>query len=33
MLFLVLGTAFGFVLSQSGAADYDFIQRMFLFQS
>lgn len=33
MLFLVLGTAFGFVLSRSGAADYDFIQRMFLFQS
>ena len=33
MLFLVLGTAFGFVLSQSGAADYDFIQRMFLFES
>lgn len=32
MLFLVLGTAFGFVLSRSGAADYDFIQGMFLFE-
>ena len=31
MLFLVLGTVFGFVLSRSGAADYDFIQGMFLF--
>ena len=32
MLFLILGVAFGFVLSRSGAADYDQIQRMFLFQ-
>ncbi len=30
-LFLVLGVVFGFVLSRSGAADYDFIQGMFLF--
>lgn len=33
MLFsLVLGTIFGFVLSRSGAADYDYIQGMFLFE-
>lgn len=32
-LSLILGTIFGFVLSRSGAADYDFIQRMFLFES
>ena len=31
-LFLLYGTAFGFVLSRSGAADYDFIQGMFLFE-
>lgn len=31
LLYLVLGTIFGFVLSRSGAADYDFIQGMFLF--
>ena len=30
-LYLILGTLFGFVLSRSGAADYDFIQAMFLF--
>ena len=30
--YLLLGTAFGFVLSRSGAADYDFIQNMFLFR-
>lgn len=33
ILFIVLGTVFGFVLSRSGAADYDFIQSMFLFRS
>lgn len=31
LLYLALGTLFGFVLSRSGAADYDFIQGMFLF--
>jgi len=31
--YLLFGTAFGWVLSRSGAADYDFIQRMFLFES
>lgn len=31
ILYLAFGTAFGWVLSRSGAADYDFIQRMFLF--
>lgn len=31
LLYLVLGTVFGLVLSRSGAADYDFIQGMFLF--
>ena len=30
-LFLLLGTAFGWVLSRSGASDYDVIQGMFLF--
>ena len=30
-LYLFLGTAFGFVLSRSGAADYNYIQGMFLF--
>ncbi len=29
--FAILGTAFGVVLSRSGAADYDFVQGMFLF--
>ena len=29
----MLGTVFGFVLSRSGAADYNFIQSMFLFTS
>src|SRR6188472_4722759 len=29
---LALGTAFGLVLSRSGAADYDYIQGMFLFE-
>lgn len=32
VLFLLLGTAFGFTLSRSGAADYDVIQNMFLLQ-
>ncbi|MEI6664666.1 MAG: DUF6691 family protein [Chloroflexota bacterium] len=31
LLYLALGTAFGLALSRSGAADYDFIQGMFLF--
>jgi len=33
LLYLVLGTAFGFILSRSGAADYNYIQSMFLFTS
>jgi hypothetical protein len=32
-LYLLLGTVFGWILSRSGAADYDFVQRMFLFES
>lgn len=32
LLYLFLGTIFGFVLSRSGAADYDYIQGMFLFE-
>lgn len=32
LISLILGTAFGFVLSRSGAADYDYIQGMFLFE-
>lgn len=32
-LYVILGTAFGFVLSRSGAADYGFIQHMFLLDS
>jgi len=32
-VYLLLGALFGFVLSRSGAADYDFIQAMFLFES
>ena len=32
LLYVALGTAFGFVLSRSGAADYDYIQAMFLFE-
>lgn len=31
IFFLIAGVCFGFVLSRSGAADYDFIQGMFLF--
>ena len=30
---LVLGAVFGFILSRSGAADYNYIQAMFLFES
>ena len=32
ILYLALGTIFGFALSRSGAADYDYIQGMFLFE-
>ncbi len=32
LLYLALGTLFGFALSRSGAADYDYIQGMFLFE-
>ncbi len=32
LLYVGLGTIFGFVLSRSGAADYNFIQGMFLFE-
>jgi uncharacterized membrane protein YedE/YeeE len=31
LLYLALGIVFGFILSRSGAADYGFIQAMFLF--
>lgn len=30
--YLLLGTVFGFILSRSGAADYNYIQGMFLFE-
>jgi uncharacterized membrane protein YedE/YeeE len=33
LLYLALGSVFGFILSRSGAADYDFIQAMFLFEN
>ena len=33
MLHIGLGALFGFVLSRSGAADYNYIQAMFLFES
>jgi uncharacterized membrane protein YedE/YeeE len=33
LLYLVFGTIFGFILSRSGAADYNYIQAMFLFTS
>ena len=32
-VYVLFGTAFGFVLSRSGAADYDYIQGMFLLDS
>ncbi len=32
LVYIAFGTVFGFVLSRSGAADYDFIQGMFLFE-
>src|SRR3977135_3823222 len=32
LLYVLLGTAFGFLLSRSGAADYGYIQGMFLFE-
>ena len=32
LLYVLLGTSFGFVLSRSGAADYNYIQGMFLFE-
>lgn len=32
LFYLILGTAFGFILSRSGAADYDYIQGMFLLE-
>ena len=32
LLYLALGTAFGFVLYRCGATDYDTVQRMFLLQ-
>jgi uncharacterized membrane protein YedE/YeeE len=32
-VYLLFGAAFGFVLSRSGAADYDFVQGMFLLES
>lgn len=33
LLSLLFGGTFGYVLSRSGAADYDYIQRMFLLES
>jgi uncharacterized membrane protein YedE/YeeE len=33
LLYLALGTVFGFVLSRSGAADYNYIQTMLLFEN
>jgi uncharacterized membrane protein YedE/YeeE len=32
-VYALFGSAFGFVLSRSGAADYDFVQGMFLLES
>jgi len=33
IVYVAFGTAFGWVLSRSGAADYDTVQKMFLFES
>lgn len=33
LLYVLLGTIFGFVLSRSGAADYNYIQQMFLLEN
>jgi uncharacterized protein len=33
LVYLTFGTIFGFVLSRSGATDYNYIQAMFLFQN
>jgi uncharacterized membrane protein YedE/YeeE len=33
LLYLALGIVLGFILSRSGAADYDYIQAMFLFEN
>jgi uncharacterized membrane protein YedE/YeeE len=32
LVYLLLGTIFGFILSRSGASDYSYIQGMFLFE-
>lgn len=32
LLYVALGAVFGFILSRSGAADYNYIQGMFLFE-
>lgn len=32
LFFALMGTAFGWLLSRSGAADYDIVQGMFLFE-
>jgi len=32
LVYVVFGAAFGFLLSRSGAADYNYIQMMFLFE-
>jgi uncharacterized membrane protein YedE/YeeE len=32
LLYVLLGTVFGFTLSRSGAADYNYVQGMFLFE-
>ena len=31
LFYMFMGTGFGWLLSRSGAADYDYIQKMFLF--